>query len=132
MLHKVRESLCKELEGYGSRNISKADLDTIYKLASTIKNIDKIEMGQNYSMDGGWEARGMYSRDNMGSYGGHSYGNDGYSNGMHYVRGHYSRDNGYSMHDSKLVHEIDQMMNDQTISSSDREALRRAKMVLER
>lgn len=126
-LYKVRESLCKELKGYGSRNISKADLDTIHKLASTIKNIDKIsQMEQSYSMDGGW-SRAAYSRDTMGSY-----GNDGYSNGMHYVRGHYSRDNGYSMHDGRLAQEIDQMMNDQTISSSDREALRRAKMVLER
>lgn len=126
-LYKVRESLCKELKGYGARNISKADLDTIHKLASTIKNIDKIsQMEQSYSMDGGWEARGNYSRDTMGSYG------DGYSNGMHYVRGHYSRDNGYSMHDGRLAQEIEQMMNDQTISSSDREALRRAKMVLDR
>lgn len=84
-------------------------LDNLYKLTDVVKNIGKIEMlegeqeeggyserrysrGNGYSRGGDWEARGHFG-------GGHSYDEGGSSyagRGQHYVRGHYSRDGGYS------------------------------------
>ena len=41
----IREMLCEELSEFsGQRELSAADLDAIHKLASSIKNIDKIAM----------------------------------------------------------------------------------------
>lgn len=57
------------------------DLELAHKLTDTIKNIDKIcmlEDGEGYSEDGGEYGRGS------------SHAN----RGQHYVRGHYSRDDG--------------------------------------
>ena len=82
-MYELREKLCEELERYTRKeNLSAGDLDVLHKLASTIKNLDKIMMREGYSRDGEWQA------DMRGSYGrGSSYGRSG----AHYVRGHYSR-----------------------------------------
>lgn len=141
-LHKIKEALCKELEPYANRSLTKTDLETIWKITSTVKNIDKIMMSEGgYSNDGSWMARGMYSRD--GSYGMSnnsqrgSYGDGGYSNG-HYVRGHYSRDGysrggysgeGYSNHGG-FEEEIDRIMQEGNLSINDKEALMKAKQLV--
>lgn len=73
---RVREQLCEMFDQYAQKGrMSGSDIEMIWKLTDTIKNIDKIEMLE----------RGGYSGDDSF---------DGYS-GAHYVRGHYSRD-GYS------------------------------------
>lgn len=87
-MYELREKLCEELERYSRKeNLSAGDLDVLHKLASTIKNLDKIMMREErsedgYSRDGEWQAdmRGTYGR-------GSSYAR----RGAHYVRGHYSR-----------------------------------------
>lgn len=89
-MHELREKLCEEMERIARKgNLGMSDLDTLHKLASTVKNLDKImqrEEGrystEGYSRDGEWEAdmRGTYGR-------GSSYAR----RGTHYVRGHYSR-----------------------------------------
>lgn len=95
-LEELRNTFCEELEEIARKpELSAGDLETVHKLTDTIKNIDKIcmlEESDGYSMDGEWEAgaRGRYSRDN--SYDGNSYAN----RGRHYVRAHYSRDDGHS------------------------------------
>lgn len=98
-LEELRNTFCEELEEIARKpELSAGDLETVHKLTDTIKNIDKIcmmEDGDGYSMDGEWEAgaRGRYSRNSYdGNDGGSSYAN----RGRHYVRAHYSRDDGYS------------------------------------
>ena len=123
----LREMLCLEVEEIAKKGeLSAGDLETAHKLTDTIKNIDKIEMleGDNeysqrysnrgYSRDGGWEARGSYGR------------NGGYDNGnsysRHYVRGHYSRDDGAEA----IKEQLRSMMDDETLNQKQREAIRHA------
>ncbi len=89
-MYELREKLCEEMEQIARKeNLGMSDLDTLHKLASTIKNLDKIMMREEgrysregYSRDGEWQAdmRGTYGR-----------GNSYARRGSHYVRGHYSR-----------------------------------------
>nr|DAL78717.1 MAG TPA: hypothetical protein [Bacteriophage sp.] len=97
-MFELREKLCEELERAARKeNLSMGDLDMLHKLASTIKNLDKIMMrdGGRYLSDGysreGYSRDGDREADMRGSYGrGSSYAR----RGMHYVRGHYSRSAG--------------------------------------
>ncbi len=93
-LYDLKDKLCKELDEIARKSeLGAGDLELAHKLTDTIKNIDKIcmlEDDDGYSQAGDWEmeGRGTYGR-------GSSYAN----RGKHYVRGHYSRDdggNGYS------------------------------------
>lgn len=129
----LRETLFCELEELSDKGeLNTGDLDVIHKLTDTIKNTYKIEMLEDggysrdrYSRGGEWEA------DMRGSYGrGNSYG-------MHYVRGHYSRDgggngghsqrrDGYSRTDSREeMMEHLQTMYENAGNEKEREALRR-------
>lgn len=96
----LRAMLCEELDRIAGEELTNNSLEVIWRLTDTIKNLDKIErmedngyserrdsMGR-YARDGGWEARGNYSR-------GYDEGGASYArNGEHYVRGHYSREDG--------------------------------------
>ncbi len=89
-LEELRNTLCTELDEISKKKeINTQLLDNIDKLTRSIDKIDKIIMRDGseteYSRMGGWEARGMYDDGN-------SYAN----RGQHYVRGHYSRNDGYS------------------------------------
>lgn len=128
----IKEMLDCELDEFNEKSeLNTGDLDVIYKLTDTIKNLYKIEMLEDggysrdrYSRGGEWEA------DMRGSYGrGNSYG-------MHYVRGHYSRDggngghsqrrDGYSRTDSREeMMEHLQTMYENAGNEKEREALRR-------
>lgn len=130
---KIEEMLCKELDNMAARgDISMAKLDMLHKLTDTIKNLYKIDMYSSesgYSNDGMWTAHGGYS--NNGNYSnGNSYDNgNSYSNrGKHYVRGHYSRDNGggYSRDNAKhdMISELENMMSE-AHDDKTRDALRR-------
>lgn len=73
-IEKIKKMLCKELDEYAMKSkISGADLDMIWKLTDTVKNLDKIEMLED---EGGYsEARGGRGRGR--SYmGGSSYDDD--------------------------------------------------------
>lgn len=130
----LRNTLCRELEEFAEKGeLNTGDLDVIHKLTDTIKNTYKIEMLEDggysrdmeYSRGGAWEAdmRGSYWRGN--------------SYGMHYVRGHYSRDgggngghsqrrDGYSRTDSREeMMEHLQTMYENAGNEKEREALRR-------
>lgn len=137
-MRKLKDMLCRELDEFSRRDsIESYDLDTIHKLTDTIKNLDKIEMLE----DGGYsQARGGGNRGGMRNYAregggnsyadGNSYGyedsfgdNDGYSQarrGQHYVRGHYSRDDGRD----DMVNRLEEMMS-RVSSDRDREEIRR-------
>lgn len=73
-MHKIKKMLCKELDEYAMKQkISSADLDMIWKLTDTVKNLDKIEMLEEES-EGYSEARGgIRGRSYMG---GSSYDDD--------------------------------------------------------
>ena len=71
-IEKIKKMLCKELDEYAMKGkISGSDLDMIWKLTDTVKNLDKIEMLEE---DGGYsETRGSRGRSYMG---GSSYDDD--------------------------------------------------------
>lgn len=82
-MEKLKEKLFEELDEISRKpEMGAGDLEVIHKLTDTIKNIDKICMLED----------GEYSEavDGMDYGRGSSYAN----RGKHYVRGHYSRDNG--------------------------------------
>lgn len=98
-MRELKGMLCEELDKIADKGeLSAGSLETAHKLTDTIKNIDKIMMleddgyserhrdgmGRYSRHGGGWEARGRYDDD------GASYARYG----EHYVRGHYSRDEG--------------------------------------
>lgn len=130
-LYELKDMLCEELEKISEKGeLTAGSLDAIDKLAHSIKNIDKIIMSEEeYSNNGGWEARGMYSNTNYG--GGSSYrGGNSYGMGNSYARkrdsmGRYAR-RGYSRADGKsdMIEELEVMMN-QVSSEKEREAIRR-------
>ena len=64
-IEKIKKMLCKEHDEYAMKQkISGADLDMIWKLTDTVKNLDKIEMLEEES--GGYsEARGGRGRSYM-------------------------------------------------------------------
>lgn len=119
-LHKMKELLERELDGYCKRGeLSAGSLDVIHKITDTIKNIDKIMMlegGGEYSRGGGRPIL----HDNWDSYGGPRAG-------THYVAGYYRREDGdgYTREDGRDVmrRRIHEMMDG--ASDKDREALRR-------
>ena len=112
-MHDLRDMLCKELDEIAAkREMNAGDLETVHKLTDTIKNIDKIEMLEDdgYSNDGEWRA------DMRGSYG----RNDYTRRGEHYVRSHYSRDDGRE----SMMRKMEEIMRDAT--GEQREIIRRA------
>nr|DAH19588.1 MAG TPA: hypothetical protein [Caudoviricetes sp.] len=112
-LYELRDMLCSELDEIAHKGeMSAGDLETVHKLTDTIKNIDKIEMleSDGYSRSDGdvWTARGNYGR-------GSSYAR----RGTHYVRGHYSRDDGRDA----MLRRVQEMMDD--ADDRDREIISR-------
>ncbi len=131
-MYDLRDMLCKELDEISRKGeLGAGDLDIVHKLASTIKNLDKIEMMEDdgYSRDGDYSRDGNYSRggdwqaDMRGTYGrGSSYAR----RGTHYVRGHYSRADSME----HLREQINDMMRE-TDDDRVKEALRRAASLME-
>ncbi len=76
-IEKIKKMLCKELDEYAMKQkLTGGDLDMIWKLTDTVKNLDKIEMLEEES--GGYsEARGGRGRGRSSyAMGGSSYDND--------------------------------------------------------
>lgn len=129
-LYELKEMLCRELEGYLAKGeLSAGDLEPICKMTKAIKNLCKILMmeegdrgredgysrdgygrSNDYSRDGEWSAnmRGNYGRES-------SYARTG----QHYVRGHYSRDDGRQ----RMIEQVRRMMDE--ADGEDRENIRR-------
>lgn len=143
----MKELLSKELETLAKKgDISVNTLEKIHMLTDTIKNIDKIEMYEEYQQDGASfdsdysqrrgrgsnakrDSMGRYANDNEYAEDGSSYGyipNYGYTRDRYpnerYMRDGYSRDE----HDSKemMMSQLKEMMN-QAESSKEREAIQR-------
>lgn len=137
-MHELKNLLCEELDEIAEKgSIGFNDLQTIQMLTASIKNIMRIDEmnngGSSYG-DGRWSARGSYnSYGSDGSYARdgrmmNSYGDDnGYSSrGRHYVRGHYSYDDGV------VMDKITEMMDRSDMSLDDKSILKKAMDVLRR
>jgi hypothetical protein len=75
-IEKIKKMLCKELDEYAMKQkISGADLDMIWKLTDTVKNLDKISMLEE-SEEGYSEARSGRSRGRSYYMGDSSYDDD--------------------------------------------------------
>ena len=140
-IEKIKKMLCKELDEYAMKQkLTGGDLDMIWKLTDTVKNLDKIEMledGDSYDgysemreypyMGGSSYARGRgryAKRDSMGRYsseGGSSY--DDYSERM---------DRRYSRDDAKdhILNKMGEMMT--SADEEQREILKDAMRKIER
>lgn len=129
-MYDLRDMLCEELDEIARKgDLGAGDLDIVHKLASTIKNLDKIEMMEDdgYSRDGDYSRRysrdGDWDADMRGTYGrGSSYAR----RGTHYVRGHYSRADATE----NLRSQISDLMHE-TDDDRVKEALRRAISAME-
>ncbi|MBQ8551739.1 MAG: hypothetical protein IJ428_02875 [Clostridia bacterium] len=138
-LYELKDKLCRELDEFTQKpDMSAFDLETVHKLTDTIKNIDKIVMLEGsedggYSRDDGMDTskRGRsYAKGGRGgdySNGGYSRNEGGYSRGdsyanrgKHYVRGHYSRDDGRD----HMMEQLEDMMSEAG-SEYEREAIKR-------
>lgn len=87
-LYELKEKLCKELEQFGSKELSAGSLDVIDKLAHAIKNIDKVIEAKE-SEGGGSFYSGEGSMRSMQS-GRGSFANRSYAGGGSYAnRGSY-------------------------------------------
>lgn len=118
-MYELKDMLCEELDESGKKGeMSAGDLETIHKLTDTIKNIDKIAMLEDggYSRDADYPRDGDWSANMRGNYGrGNSYAR----RGSHYVRGHYSRDDGREA----IVQRMEEMLRD--AEGRDRETIQR-------
>ena len=115
-MYDLRDMLCKELEENTRKGeLGAGDLDIVHKLASTIKNIDKIEAME----DDGYSSR----RDESDMRGSRRRGT---RYRRHYVRGHYSRTDAAE----HLRSQINDMMRE-TDDDRIKDALRRAMDMME-
>ena len=129
-LYELKDKLLKELESYGTQELSAGTLQVVDTLAHTVKNICKIieagEEEEEYSMRGdGYSRNYRYSREGRGG-GRYAYeGGQGGNRGGSYARGRggnarrdsmgrYSREGGYSRTEGMdgLVEEILAMMQE--------------------
>ena len=160
-IEKIKKMLCKELDEYAMKQkISGADLDMIWKLTDTVKNLDKISMleesegysearggmrGRSYMHGSSYDDDMMYSerrgrgrnarRDSMGRYSSDmdsSY--DDYSEEGSYRGGSsYARGGrGYSRDDAKdhMMNKLGEMMT--SADEEQREILKDAMRKIER
>ena len=140
-IEKIKKMLCKELDEYAMKQkLTGGDLDMIWKLTDTVKNLDKIEMledGNSYDgysemreypyMGGSSYARGRgrnAKRDSMGRYSSDDRMTDDYSEAR--------MDRRYSRDDAKdhLMDKMGKMMT--SANEEQREILKDAMRKIER
>lgn len=128
---KLKDALCEELEKIAKEGrITASNLEAVHKLTDTIKNIAKIEMlegeddGYSEARYGGLRGNSSYAdgRRRMIDDDGMSYAN---RRGSHYVRGHYSMDDGRDY----MLERVEELMEDADPKS--KEILKRAVKQLE-
>lgn len=145
-IEKIKKMLCKELDEYAMKQkLTGGDLDMIWKLTDTVKNLDKIEMledGNSYDgysemreypyMGGSSYARGRgryAKRDSMGRY---SSEGGSYEGGSSYDDYSERTDRRYSRDDAKnhMMNKLGSMM--ENADPNEREILKDCMRKLER
>lgn len=135
-LEKLEDKLWEALSEFSKApDLGASDFKIIDEITHSLKSMCVLcekEEGGNSSR--GSYARGGYSRDSMsrggyannsmsrGSYARDSYADSGDSYGRHYVRGHYSRDDGRD----DMMAQLGEMMQDREIPENYKQALRGA------
>ena len=158
-IEKIKKMLCKELDEYAMKSkLTGGDLDMIWKLTDTVKNLDKIEMledeggysearggmrGRSYMHGSSYDDDMMYSerrgrgryakRDSMGRYsseGGSYEGGSSYDD--YSEENSYRSGRGYSRGDAKdhMMNKLGSMMED--ADPNEREILKDCMRKLER
>lgn len=118
-IEKAKEKFCDEIESAVKKgSMSSGDFETLYKAVIGYEKALKIEemddMDGHSQRGGNWDARGSYAPYRR-SYDGNAYDGEGRSEysgarrGMHYVRGHYSRDDGMEMVREKIADHMGQV-----------------------
>ena len=130
-LMRIKEDVCEEALKLTERGVNPRDLEPLYYMIEIMKGVLKIavleeELDGGYSqrrgyrttdgmypMDGGGyserrDSRGRYSRDSGESYNSYDSGNSYARRGGHYVRGHYSRDEGMD----HIKHEMERLADE--------------------
>lgn len=158
-IEKIKKMLCKELDEYAMKSkLTGGDLDMIWKLTDTVKNLDKIEMleedggysetrggvrGRSYMHGSSYDDDMMYSerrgrgrnakRDSRGRYSseGGSY-ESGFSYDDYSEESSYRGGRGYSRGDAKdhMMNKLGSMMED--ADPNEREILKDCMRKLER
>lgn len=141
-IEKIKKMLCKELDEYAMKQkLTGGDLDMIWKLTDTVKNLDKIEMLEGdggysetypYYMGGSSYARGRgrnAKRDSMGRY---SSEGGSYEGGSSYDDYSERADRRYSRDDAKdhMMNKLGSMM--ENADPNEREILKDCMRKLER
>jgi hypothetical protein len=120
-LMELKEKLCKELEEYGTKELSAGTLDVVDKLSHAIKNLDKIieNYDEEYSGDMRYDMNGRmmrggvaYAQDGRGSYRGGSYARGRGTNARRDSMGRYSSERGYSRDAADLADQLRDLMED--------------------
>lgn len=124
-MYELREMLCKELDDLVRKgNLGTGDLDIIHKLTDTIKNIDKIDKLEDEGYSRGMDySRGRYSRD--GNWEADMRGTYGRSNSYERQGTHYVRGH-YSRGEGKTAmrRQLQEML-DEADNDSIRSAIQR-------
>lgn len=122
----LKDKLCQLLEEIEKKgSITTAELEHIYKITSSIKNIDKIIMADRFDSsydDGRYNDNmsGRRYRDDMS-------GRNGYRDGSSYRRGYSYADETMSMRDR-----MEAMMNSNNMNANDKAILREAMNLLDK
>ena len=108
-IYELKETLQKELDEYGNKDLTSGSLDAIDKLSRSVKNLGKI-------IDKYEESE--YSYDNGMNYGDYSNARNGrrssrYSGARRRdSMGRYSSRRGYSMDNKEMISELRELMQD--------------------
>lgn len=123
---KLKNDACKKLEDLSKDGLTMSNLQPMKDLAVLICKLDEMaeteevysEAGYDgYSRSGDWQARGSYGRGYSGTDGGYS----GARRGRHYVRAHYSYDDGKA----DMIERMEDMMTSGNLSVNERASLQR-------
>lgn len=103
-LKELKETLYMNLDDFSGKreSFNLSDLERVHMITDTIKNIDKICLLE----DGDNEYSQRYMRGNIRYDGSYDDGNSYANRGKHYVKGHYSRDDGRK----EMVEHLEKMM----------------------
>lgn len=135
-LMRVKHELCEQIIEMGERGVNKGNIEPIYMAAVAAEKIMKMQVLEGEMDDGYSQRNRRYSRDDGmysgnrerydrypkdgGSYDSYDGGESYARRGEHYVRGHYSRDEG--MHD--MTSTVERIMNE-TRDPKEKEAYRK-------
>lgn len=129
-IYELKEKLMRELEEYGTKEMSAGSLEIVDKLAHAIKNLCKIieameeeegysERGGNSYEGGGGNRNSYEGGGNRNSYrgGGNSYRGGSYARGRgrnarRDSMGRYSREGGYSRTGDEMVEQLQELMQE--------------------